>query len=210
MRPVPGRSAAPSPEAGEEPVFRYRIKDLMIANAVLAGVLAAVMTLGHLAYVIPASTVVALLIFGPLAWVETYLYRKKKGAWYRWKHPRMRPRHDLVTFDLPPRYPRAPFPGSGLSQEGDPSEKRARTRLFEATSSSEPVSRASLLLTVALKLEKAGRADAATKVYDQLLKDFAGTAPARDAARRLRSLRGQGVPLKEAGPNEGAPRRSTT
>ena len=32
------------------------------------------------------STVLAFLFFGPIAIVETYLYRRKKGVWYEWKN----------------------------------------------------------------------------------------------------------------------------
>jgi hypothetical protein len=60
--------------------------------------------------------------------------------------------------------------------------------LFEASSPSDPVSRASLLLTVASKLEKSGRMEAAARVYHQILKDFARTAQARDAAHRLQLI----------------------
>jgi hypothetical protein len=171
-------------------VFRHRIKDLLVGNAVIAVALGVALASSNSIDVAPVLCVLVMMIFGPLVWVETYLYRKKKGAWYRWKHPRKLPRRDLVTDeDRLLRYPRILDPGRSVLGAGEPgSNPRPRTRLFESSSPSEPVSRASLLLAVAGKLEKSGRMEAAATVYRQILQDFACTTPARDAAHRLGSV----------------------
>jgi hypothetical protein len=171
-------------------VFRHHIKDLLIGNAVVAVAFGLALASSNSPDEALLLVVLVVMILGPLVWVETYLYRKKKGAWYRWKHPRKLARGDLVTDeDRLLRYPRILDPDRSVLGAGEPgSNPRPRTRLFESSSPSEPVSRASLLLAVASKLEKSGRMDAAAMVYRQILQDFACTTPARDAAHRLGSV----------------------
>jgi hypothetical protein len=186
--------------------FRHRIKDLMIVNAVLATILALGMALNQslskkkipVARVLYTGLVIlptlALVTVGPLALVEVYLYRRKKGAWYRLKNPiEPRPQYRRPP-DLPPVDPRMPVPAF---LEDEPDRPRSRTRLFEASSSSEPVSRASLLLTLAGRFEDAGRMEAAAKVYRQILDCFADAAEAQDAACRLRRLAAKKEPTPD-------------
>jgi hypothetical protein len=180
----------------QRPRFRHRIKDLMILNAVLAITLALSMALNNaisnkikviraLVAGLVALPFLMVVIVGPLALVEMYLYRKKKGTWYRMQNPaKPRPRYQRLT-DLPPFDPRMPVPSF---LEEPPSQPQSRTRLFEASSASEPVSRASILLNVASRFEASGRMDAAAKVYHQILERFPNAAEARDAAHRLRLL----------------------
>jgi hypothetical protein len=163
-------------------VFRHRIKDLMIVNAIAAVALGVAIAFRDLLIVVLAVGLVVTMILGPLALVEIYLYRKKKGAWYRWGNPsEPRPRYQRPV-DLPPREPRVPLP------EAPWSTGRSRTRLFERMSPSDPVSRASLLLNVASRLEASGKTGAAAKIYQQILDGFAHTPEAEAAAHRLRSI----------------------
>ncbi len=180
----------------KKPRFRYRIRDLMILNAVMAFSLGLGMAMSQLlskntllARALTTSLIVLpatmLVIVGPVALVELYLYRRKKGTWYGLQNPtKPRPQYQRPT-GLPPVDPRMPVPAF---LEDHPSPPRSRTRLFESSSPSEPVSRASLLLTLAGRFEDAGRIDAAAKVYHQILDRFADAAEAQDAACRLRRL----------------------
>ena len=172
--------------------FRHRIKDLMILNAVLAISLGLSMALSNriqnklqilraLVALVVALPFLILVIIGPLAVVEMYLYRKKKGTWYRLQNPRKPPpRYERPT-DLPPYF-------SSVPVQDEPSKPRLRTRLFEAGSPSEPVSRASILMTVASRFETSGRMNAAAKIYHQVLERFPNAAEAQDAAHRLQLL----------------------
>jgi hypothetical protein len=170
-------------------MFRHRIKDLMIVNAVLAIALGVALTLGRYIYEVGLIVgIILVVIVGPVIWVETYLYRKRHGLWYRSMNPRKpRPRYQPMT-DLPPYIP----PAAG---EVEPQSKgRNRTRLFETGSTSEPVSRASLLLNVATRFETSGSLDAATKIYRQILEHFGDSPEARDASNRLHSLSSKKTP----------------
>jgi hypothetical protein len=174
-------------------MFQYRIKDLMIVNAVLA--ISLVIAIAVSSFIRPLLTVLAVLIvlavviIGPIAWVETYLYRKQRGIWYRSMNPRKpRPRYVPMT-DLPPYVPRE-------SVEDEPLSKgRSRTRLFETGTASEPVTRASLLFNVASQLETSGRMEAAAEIYRQILDHFGDTAEAREAAHRLDSRSNKKTPV---------------
>ena len=110
-------------------MFRHRIRDLMILNAVLAIALATVLALKVYTFVV---VLVAMITIVPAAWLEIALYRRQKGTWYRWRHPAPpRPRY-VQTVDSPP-YPRVePFPWAGQSVSGEPPPRRSRTRLFES------------------------------------------------------------------------------
>ncbi len=151
-------------------MFRHRIKDLMIVNAVLAIALGLPIALGITMYQFGLLTGTFLLaVVVPIIWVETYLYRKKHGVWYRLRNPRKpRPQYVPLT-DLPPYQPR------GLVEAKPILEGRNRTRLFE-TGPTEPVSRASLLSNVASQLETSGRIDAAVEIYRQILEHYGSTA----------------------------------
>jgi hypothetical protein len=172
-------------EADRKSMFRHRIKDLMILNAVLAIVLAAGIALKSFAALTTIGFVVAVFVVLPLAWVEIYLYSKQKGTWYRLRHPRPRRPRYVPPMNIPPYRGPAPFPGAGESVAGEPPLLPPRTRLFESGDPSDPVSRASILLKVASRLETAGRIGAAVRTYEQILREFGGTPEAQDAARRL-------------------------
>jgi hypothetical protein len=168
-------------------MFRHRIKDLMIVNAALAVVLGAAIALGSFTAVVSIGTVTVTLVVLPVLWVESYLYRKKNGIWYRWRHPiKPRPRH-VAPID-PATYRRLiPFHGAGEPVPAEP-PPRPRTRLFESGDLSEPVSRVSLLLKVASRLETSGRIGAAMRVYQQVIDNHAETPEAQTAAHRLQTL----------------------
>jgi hypothetical protein len=169
-------------------MFRHRIKDLMIVNAVLAISLGIAITLGR--YLFQVGLIVGIIlvtVVAPVAWVETYLYRKRHGLWYRSMNPRKpRPRYRPMT-DLP-YYP-------PVSDHEEPASKaRDRTRLFEKATRPAPFSRASLLLDVASRFETSGSLDAAAKIYRQILDHFENSPEAQDAARRLHALSGKKTP----------------
>jgi hypothetical protein len=169
-------------------MFRHRIKDLMIVNAVLAIVLAAGIALKSFTAVTIIALVVAVFVVLPVAWVETYLYGRKKGTWYRLRHPRPpRPRY-VRPMNIPPYRGPAPFPGAGESVAGEPPSLPPRTRLFESGDPSDPVSRASILLKVASQLEASGRVGAAVRTYRQIVDGFADTPEATTAAQHLESI----------------------
>jgi hypothetical protein len=169
-------------------MFHYRIKDLMILNAVLAIVLAAAIALGSFTALTTIALVVAVFVVLPLAWVEVYLYRRKKGTWYRWRHPRPRRPRYVRPINIPPYRGPAPFPGADKSVAGEPPSLPSRTRLFESGDPSDPVSRASILLKVASQLEASGRVGAAVRTYRQVVEGFADTPEAKTAAQRLESI----------------------
>jgi hypothetical protein len=60
--------------------------------------------------------------------------------------------------------------------------------LFESGDPSEPVSRASLLLKVASRLESSGRVGAAVRIYRQVIDAYGETPEAMGAAQRLQSI----------------------
>jgi hypothetical protein len=160
----------------------------MIVNAVLAVVLAAGIALKSFAALTTIGLVVAVFVVLPLAWVEIYLHSKQKGTWYRLRHPRpARPRYVRPT-NIPPYRGPAPFPGAGESVPGEPPSLPPRTRLFESGDPSDPVSRASILLKVAIRLEASGQVGAAVRTYRQVVDAFADTPEAETAARRLQSI----------------------
>ncbi len=160
----------------------------MILNAVLAIVLAAAIALGSFAALTTIGFVVAVFVVLPLAWVEIYLHSKQKGTWYRWRHPRPRRSRYVRPINIPPYRGPAPFPGAGGSVAGEPPSLPPRTRLFESGDPSDPVSRASILLKVASRLEASGRVGAAVTTYRQVVDAFADTPEATTAAHRLQSI----------------------
>ena len=132
-------------------MFRHRIKDLMLVNAVLAIALGVAISMGR--YLFQVGLIMGIFLITivlPVVWVETYLYRKKHGTWYLLKNPRKpRPRYQPMT-DRSANYP-------PLSADEEPaSEGKSRTQLFEKASPSTPFSRASLLLNVASRFETFG------------------------------------------------------
>ena len=148
----------------------------MIVNVLVAIAMAAFVTLPGVFIL----AVVGILVCWPLVVVETYLYRKKKGVYYQWKEAPQRPPRDLVPRHRIRRY--------AQTAEAETAQKsRARTRLFESSSATAPVSRASLLLTVGDELAEAGKNEAAQKCYRQILERFAGTPEAEQASRHLKS-----------------------
>jgi hypothetical protein len=169
-----------------------RIRTIMVANVPVA--LALVLFINFKTQVInvayrfaDASWLVlvyalfAILMTAPVALVEVYLYRKKKGVVY-----------DLII--APPRRRREPVPRLGgrryprTSQSESTTPSRPRTRLFESSSATESVSRPALLLSVGDKLARSGKNEAARRCYQQIIERFAGAREAQDASMRLKSL----------------------
>jgi hypothetical protein len=179
----PGRE-----EADAKSMFHHRIRDLMILNAVLALILAAGIALKSFAALTTIGLVVAVFVVLPLAWVEIYLYSKQKGTWYRWRHPTPRRPRYVRPMNIPPYRGPAPFPGAGESVAGEPPSLPPRTRLFESGDPSDPVSRASILLKVASRLESSGSTVAAARIYQQVIDEYAETPEALAATQHLRSI----------------------
>jgi hypothetical protein len=164
-------------------MFHHRIKDLLILNAVLAIVLASAIALNSFVAVAFIAFVTAVTIVLPVVLIESYLYRRKRGWWYLWRHPAApRPRYKPSNYPIP--YPRVlPF-----EAEGESLSSRNRTQLFQSGDRAEPVSRVSILLKVAGQLEASGRTGAATRVYQQVIESAADTPESREAVHRLHLL----------------------
>ncbi len=174
---------------------RFRIRDLMVLNGVVALVMAAGVLLGSFVVVGMLAGMAGLFVVLPVVLVEIYLYRRRNGLVYRWRHPApRRPRF------VPPTVPLAARGGGRFVDleriAAEERRPRTRTRLFESASTSTPASgegagppsRASLLLDVATKLEDSGKASAARAVYQQVIDRFAESAEARTARDRLHAI----------------------
>jgi hypothetical protein len=174
-----------------------RIRTYLIANIVIAVLMLVVMAVRtdlrtgrHLvldvALVIMLSSFLAALVVAPLTLVEVYLYRRKKGVWYNLKQGPRRPPPDFVAQpgELARRKSEALRARLARGEDSILSYED-RTALFESDSGDEPISRATLLLTVAIKLEGAGKREAAETCYRQIVDRFAGSPPAHEAAQRL-------------------------
>ena len=182
-------------------MFHHRIRDLLILNAVLALILAAGIALKSFAALTTIGLVVAVFVVLPLAWVENYLYGRQKGTWYLGGiRGRARPRY-IRPIDLPPYLGPKPYPAAGESVAGELPSLPPRTRLFESGDPSNPVSRVSILLKVASRLEASGRVGAAVRTYRHIVDAFADTPEATTAAHRLRSIgeanRPAGIPASD-------------
>lgn len=182
--------------------IRFRIRDLMVLNGVVALILAAGVLLGSFVVVGMLAGMAGLFIVLPVVLVEIYLYRRKNGVIYRLRHPvPRRPRF------VPPTVPLAVRGGGrfvGLDALAEEERRpRMQTRLFEAAGAAAegagPPSRASLLLDVAAKLEDSGKASAARAVYQQMVDRFADSAEARTAQDRLLAIDGREARTPAAG-----------
>jgi hypothetical protein len=132
------------------------------------------------------ALVLASLTVGPFALIEIYLYRKKKGVWYEWKNGTRRQPHELAANAAELQHWKSEAFRARLARGAEPSQSgRDRTRLFEPNDAADPVSRAALLMTVADKLERSGKREAAERCYLQITQRFAGSPQAQEAAQRL-------------------------
>jgi hypothetical protein len=184
-------------QANAVPVFPQHIRTYLIANVALAVLMAVVMAVrtelrsGHFLFIdifliIFYASVLASLTVGPFALIEIYLYRKKKGVWYEWKNGARRLPHQLAANAAQLQHWRSEALRARLARGAEPSQTgRNRTRLFERNDAADPVSRAALLMTVADKLERSGKREAAERCYLQITQRFAGSPQAQEAAQRL-------------------------
>jgi hypothetical protein len=132
------------------------------------------------------ALVLASLTVGPFALIEIYLYRKKKGVWYEWKNGTRRQPHELAANAAELQHWKSEALRARLARGAEPSQSgRNRTRLFEPNDAADPVSRAALLMTVADKLERSGKREAAERCYLQITQRFADSPQAQEAAQRL-------------------------
>lgn len=181
-------------------MFPKRIRTYLILNVASAFLLVVIMAVRphlksgrHLiadlmmvfAFLVFFATIVVL----PLVLVEIYLYRKKKGVWYDMKQEPRRPAPDFAAplGELDRRKNEA-FRGRLARGEELITSGEDRTQLFESKPGDGSVSRAALLLNVAVKLEGSGKREAAETCYRQIVERFAGSPPAREAAQRLASI----------------------
>lgn len=181
-------------------MFRFRIKDWMILNVVLAIVLAGAITLkksGLVLNVLAVAFLVSMLL--PLLLAEIYLYGQGKGTWYRLRHPiKRRPTPAIGRYQE--LFATLDSARGLVKPEAETEPARPRTQLFGAGDSARPVSRARILLDVAQRLAESGRVQAAEKVYRQVLEDYGDSTAAREGLEQLarrggRSERGAGSPL---------------
>jgi hypothetical protein len=182
------------------PVLPQRLRTYLIVNVVIAilmGIVLAVRTelrtgrylLIDVGLILLFSSALAALTFGQLALVEIYLYRKRKGMWYDWKNGPRRQHPDRVSDPHEVAHWKNEARRARLSrQDPPPADGRDRTRLFEAADPTEKVSRASLLLKIADKLERSGKREAAEECYRQIVQRFADSPEAAHAAQRLASM----------------------
>ena len=86
------------------------------------------------------SAVLASIIAGPFWLIEVYLYRRKKGAWYEWKHQTRRSRRDPTKSPEERRYWKNAAYRARVSQADQlPEDRRDRTRLFEKQNTADDV-----------------------------------------------------------------------
>jgi hypothetical protein len=177
-----------------------RIRTYLIVNIVFAVFMVVVMAMRtdlrtgrnlvfNVVSLIAIASLVAALVALPLAIVEIYLYRMKKGVWYDLKQGQRRPAPDF-----------ADLPGELVRRKGEAFRARLargedlltshedRTTLFESNAADGPVSRAALQLKLAVKLERSGKREAAERSYRQIIERFADSPPAREAAQRLAAI----------------------
>jgi hypothetical protein len=174
-----------------------RLRTYLVVNAAIAllmGIVLAVRTdlrsgrhfFVDLLLILVFSSMLAALTLGQIALVEIYLYRKKKGTWYEWRNRKPRPPRDIVSDPDELAHRRREAFRARLSRADAPADvKTDRTRLFETYSQSDPLSRASLLLNVAEKLERSGKRQAAERCYRQIAQRFADSPEAKVATVRL-------------------------
>ncbi len=132
------------------------------------------------------STVLASLFFGPFAIVEIYLYRRKKGTWYEWKHQTRARRSDRSMSPDERWYWRSEAyrVRTALAPKLR-AERRPRTQLFQEQDPVDAVSRPAILMTVADRFERSGKREAAERCYVQVVERFPDSPQAKEAARRL-------------------------
>ncbi len=176
-----------------------RIRTYLIVNVVFAMVMVGVMAVRtdlrtgrqlifNVVLILLFSSLFAVLAGLPMALVEIYLYRKRKGIWYDFNNKPRRPAADFAadTGELARRKSEAIRGRLAHRELASPSHQN-RTTLFERKSGDEPVSRGALLLNVAEKLEQSGKREAAETCYRQIIERFAQSPAAHEAARRLAS-----------------------
>jgi hypothetical protein len=149
---------------------------MLIVNVVLAigfCVAQALWKDAHLREAAGMLGVVAAVISLLLAVVENYLYKKKRGWWYRRRHGGVgTSKGDSRRDDRPPFKRTRPTDG-----EFSRDLAKSRTRLFNALPAGDLVSRASIMRTVAERLEAEGKRVAA-KRCQALIEERYGKKPA--------------------------------
>ncbi len=179
------------------PFFPQRIGTYLYVNLALAVLMAVVMAgrtelrSGRFLFVdifliIFYASVLASLTVGPFALIEIYLYRKKKGVWYEWKNSTRLPHRNLAMSPEERQHWKSEAYRTRLARGTEPALSHTkRTRLFEPNDAADPVSRAALLMTVADKLERTGKREAAERCYLQITQRFTDSPQAEEAGRRL-------------------------
>jgi hypothetical protein len=159
-----------------------RIRTLMWLTAGAAACFALVRDVIGLVVLVGIVTIV----MTPIILVEAYLYPKRKGFWYEWRHGR-RYRNRAERTARAPRPVPSPDVAALRRRYGTEWSARARvrSRLFQDTPCASTVSRAAILLTLAEKMEPSGRPDAAKECYRLILERFSDTQQARLAGVRL-------------------------
>jgi hypothetical protein len=174
-----------------------RIRTYLYVNLALAVLMAVVMAvrtgLGsgnflfiHIFLVIFYASVLASLTLGPFALIEVYLYRQKKGVWHAWKNQPRLPRRGLEMSPAEREHWKSEAYRKRLARAGEPVPiHHNRMRLFEPNDAGGSVSRPALLMTVADKLERSGKREAAERCYRQIAERFGDSPQAKEAGRRL-------------------------
>lgn len=132
------------------------------------------------------SAVLASLFAGPIAVVESYLYRRNKGVWYEWKNRTRRPRPDRGLDLEERRYWKNEALRARLSQ-GDAARERPADQagLVASGIRASAASRPAILLTLAGRFECSGKREAAARCYLQIVERFPNSPQAAAASRWL-------------------------
>jgi hypothetical protein len=152
-----------------------RIRTILLINVVLAVGFTAVQSLSkdvYLRQLLGLLISFTVIMAVPLILVEQYLFARQRGWWYHFRRDR-RPgfRHDPRRSDRPP-YPRTK-PTDG---EISPHAAKSQTRLFETSTDGDAVSRASIMRTVAARLEAEGKSEAAKRCLELIAERYGKNA----------------------------------
>jgi hypothetical protein len=180
-------------------IFPRRIRSYLTVNLALAVLMAIVMAvrselkggrflvIDYLLFCFYILTL-AVIFFGPLGVVESYLYSQKKGTWYAWKHRTNSRRRDRAR-NLEERRAWKNEAIRARLFRGDVFHDNSanRQRLFASSTPADATSRPAILMTVAERFEREGKREAAERCYLTITERFADSPQAVEAARRLSS-----------------------
>ncbi len=153
-----------------------KIRTILIINVVLAVAFTVVQAMwndGILRQFTLALAFIVAVMIAPAVLVQNYLYGKKKGWWYRLRNPDEFQTRLATANDAWRPYPRT-RPTDG--EVAAPTTQNPRTSLFGELPPGGVVSRASILESVAVRLEAEGKKDAAKRCHDLIKERYSNDA----------------------------------